>query len=52
MTDEQKNKVEEIARQLKGLLVDFTGSITYNLSGNVADIKYDIREMGVAKAEW
>jgi hypothetical protein len=49
MTNDQKKQVEEIAQELKGLLVDFTGSITFNLSANVLDVKYDIREMGIAK---
>jgi hypothetical protein len=49
MTDDQKKQVEDIALELKGLLVDFTGSITFNLSANVLDVKYDIREMGVVK---
>ena len=51
MTNDQKKQVEDIAQKLKGLLVDFTGSITFNLSANVLDVKYDIREMGIAKAE-
>jgi hypothetical protein len=49
MTEDQKKQVEEIALELKGLLVDFTGSVTFNLSGNVLDVKYKIEEFGVAK---
>jgi CRISPR/Cas system endoribonuclease Cas6 (RAMP superfamily) len=51
MTEDQRKQVEEVARELKGILVGFTGSITFNLSANVLDIKYDVREMGVAKKE-
>jgi hypothetical protein len=51
MTDERKNKVIDVARELKGLLVGFTGSITYNFSANTDDVKIEIKEMGIWKDE-
>ena len=52
MTVEQQKTIKETALKLKQALPDFYGSVTFNLSGSKNDVKIEIKEMSIAKADF
>ena len=52
MTLQQKEFVKKVGLELKKTLKDFCGSVTYNFADKVEDIKIEIKEMSVAKANF
>jgi len=52
MTLQQKEFVKKVGLELKKTLKDFCGSITYNFADKVEDIKIEIKEMSIAKANF
>jgi len=44
MTPDQKRAIESIALKLKQLMPDFMGSITFNLSNKMDDVKVEVKE--------
>jgi len=52
MTLQQKEFVKKVGLELKKTLKDFCGSVTYNFADKVEDIKIEIKEMSIAKANF
>lgn len=49
MTPEQKEKLKRYGIEIKKMLIDFTGSISYHFSREKKDVKFDVKESDVAK---
>ena len=52
MTGQQKDSLVKLALDVKKALNDFYGSVTFHLSGSKKDVKIEMREMSIAKADF